>query len=169
MTIERVMVQSVEGCSANSVRAFVGLGANLGEREATIRRALELLDEDSETRVSAVSRLRETEPVGFEAQPPFLNGACEVRTSLSARGLLDRLRGIERRLGRTRGGVRWGPRIIDLDLLLFGREEVEEPGLHIPHPRLHERAFVLEPLLDLDSTITLPDGRSVKDLLSAIK
>jgi 2-amino-4-hydroxy-6-hydroxymethyldihydropteridine diphosphokinase len=150
------------------VRAYIGLGANLGDREATIRRALALLAEEPGIRVVAVSSLRETDPVGYADQPRFLNGAAALETELSARELLDRLLAVERELGRVRGeGPRFGPRPIDLDLLLYGEETIDEPGLTVPHPRLGERRFVLEPLRELDPELTLPDGRRVRDLLQA--
>jgi 2-amino-4-hydroxy-6-hydroxymethyldihydropteridine diphosphokinase len=149
-------------------RAYVGLGANLGDREATIRRAVELLGAEPGVEVVAVSTLRETDPVGYADQPRFLNGAAAVVTRLSAPELLERLLAVERELGRVRGeGPRYGPRAIDLDLLLFGDEVVEEPGLSVPHPRLAERAFVLEPLHELDPGLRLPDGRAVRELLEA--
>jgi 2-amino-4-hydroxy-6-hydroxymethyldihydropteridine diphosphokinase len=148
------------------VRAFVGLGANLGDREATIRRALALLADDPGIRVLAVSSLRETDPVGYADQPRFLNGAAALETELPARGLLDRLLAVERELGRNRSQEqRWGPRTVDLDLLLYGEETIDEPGLTVPHPRLADRRFVLEPLHELAPELTLPDGRSVRDLL----
>jgi 2-amino-4-hydroxy-6-hydroxymethyldihydropteridine diphosphokinase len=148
-------------------RAYVGLGANLGDREETLRRAVELLAAEPGIEVVAVSSLRETEPVGYVDQPAFLNGACAVETELSPRDLLDRLLAIERALGRERGkGPRWGPRTIDLDLLLYGQETVEEPGLTVPHPRLSERSFALEPLVELDPGLRLPDGRVLQGLLS---
>jgi 2-amino-4-hydroxy-6-hydroxymethyldihydropteridine diphosphokinase len=148
------------------VRAYVGLGANLGEREATIRRALDLLAADPGVEVVAVSALRETDPVGYADQPRFLNGAAALETTLSARELLSLLLAVERELGRDRSReVRFGPRTIDLDLLLYGDEVVAEPGLAVPHPRLAERTFVLEPLDELDPGLVLPDGRPVRDLL----
>jgi 2-amino-4-hydroxy-6-hydroxymethyldihydropteridine diphosphokinase len=147
-------------------RAYVGLGANLGERETTIRRAVELLAATPGIDLLAVSTLRETDPVGYADQPRFLNGVAAVETSLAPRALLERLLAVERELGRVRGeGPRFGPRTIDLDLLLHGDEVVDEPGLVVPHPRLGERRFVLEPLHDLDPGLTLPDGRRVADLL----
>ena len=149
-------------------RAYVGVGANLGDREATIRRALELLAREKEVEVVAVSELRETEPVGVVDQPRFLNGATAVDTSLSARELLDVLLRIERDLGRVREGARWGPRTIDLDLLLYGDEEVDEPGLRVPHPRLRERRFALEPLADLDPGARVPGRGTVSDLLAGL-
>jgi 2-amino-4-hydroxy-6-hydroxymethyldihydropteridine diphosphokinase len=148
--------------------AYIGLGANLGDREGALRRALELLDAEPGVSVAAVSSFRETDPVGYLDQPRFVNGACAVETVLSPRELLDRLLAVEARLGRVRGeGPRFGPRAIDLDLLLYGAERVDEPGLTVPHPRLAERRFVLEPLVELDPGLTLPDGRRLRDLLEA--
>jgi len=144
-------------------RAYVGLGANLGDREATIRRAVELLPD-----VVAVSTLVETDPVGFVDQPRFLNGVAALETELAPRQLLDRLLAIERELGRTREGPRFGPRTIDLDLLLHGDAEIDEPGLTVPHPRLHERRFVLEPLAELDPELVVPGRGPVRDVLSAL-
>jgi 2-amino-4-hydroxy-6-hydroxymethyldihydropteridine diphosphokinase len=145
-------------------RAFVGIGANLGDREGTIRKALELLGNSAGVRVAAISRLRETDPVGLVEQPRFLNGACEVETTLSARALLDVLLEVERSLGRTRDGARYGPRTIDLDLLLYDEETYDEPGLVVPHPRLHERRFALDPLLELDPSVVVPGRGSVAAL-----
>ena len=149
-----------------ATRAYVGLGANLGEREATIRRAVELLAETPGVAVVAVSTLRETDPVGYADQPRFLNGVAALETTLAPRALLECLLAVERELGRVRGeGPRFGPRTIDLDLLLHGDEVVAEPGLVVPHPRLAERQFVLEPLHELDPRLALPDGRRVSELL----
>jgi 2-amino-4-hydroxy-6-hydroxymethyldihydropteridine diphosphokinase len=145
-------------------RAFVGIGANLGDREGTIRKALELLGNSPGVGVAAISRLRETDPVGLVEQPRFLNGACEVETTLSARALLDVLLEVERSLGRTRDGARYGPRTIDLDLLLYDEETYDEPGLVVPHPRLHERRFALDPLLELDPSVVVPGRGSVAAL-----
>jgi 2-amino-4-hydroxy-6-hydroxymethyldihydropteridine diphosphokinase len=144
-------------------RAYVGLGANLGDRQATIRRAVELLPD-----VVAVSTLIETDPVGYVDQPRFLNGVAALETELPARDLLERLLRVERALGRTREGPRFGPRTIDLDLLLYGTAEIDEPGLTVPHPRLHERRFVLEPLAELDPSLVVPGRGPLKDLISAL-
>ena len=150
-------------------RSFVGLGSNLGDPKEQVRRALELLAAEDGVQVVAVSALRETDPVGYEHQPRFLNGAAELRTSLTARELLGRLLAIERRLGRVRGeGPRFGPRTIDLDLLLHGDEVVAEPGLVVPHPRLHERRFALEPLAELDPALEIPGRGPVQALLSGL-
>ena len=149
-------------------RAYVGLGANLGDREATIRRAVERLGAEPGIEVVAVSTLRETEPVGYADQPSFLNGAAVIETGLSPRDLLDRLLGVEQELGRVREArERYGPRTIDLDLLLYGDVAVDEPGLAVPHPRLAERRFALEPLHELDSSLRLPEGRAVRELLAS--
>jgi 2-amino-4-hydroxy-6-hydroxymethyldihydropteridine diphosphokinase len=151
-------------------RAFVGLGANLGDREATILRALARLKEESEIRVVRVSTLRETDPVGHVDQPQFLNGVVELETELPARGLLTRLLAIERKLGRTRGdGPPLGPRTIDLDLLLYGEDTIAEAGLQVPHPRLHERRFALEPLAELDPSAVIPGRGQVQTLLAELE
>lgn len=134
-------------------RAYVGLGANLGDREGTIRAALAALAEEDGIEVVAVSTLRETEPVGVGPQPRYVNGVAELSTSLGPRALLDRLLETERRFGRIRVPGVHGPRALDLDLLLYGDEQIEEPGLTVPHPRLHERAFVLEPLAELGAKV----------------
>jgi 2-amino-4-hydroxy-6-hydroxymethyldihydropteridine diphosphokinase len=144
--------------------AYIGVGANLGDRESTMRAALAALDATPGIRVVAVSSFRETEPVGYVDQPRFLNAAAAVETELDARGLLDALLAVERGLGRTREGPRFGPRTIDLDLLLFGDVEVDEPGLTVPHPRLHERAFVLEPLTELDPEMVVPGRGPLESL-----
>jgi 2-amino-4-hydroxy-6-hydroxymethyldihydropteridine diphosphokinase len=150
-------------------RVYVGLGSNLGDREGTIRQALERLAADGQIEVVAVSTLRETDPVGYLDQPLFLNGAAALRTDLPPRALLERLQEVERDLGRDRSGPRYGPRTIDLDLLLYGGESVDEPGLEIPHPRLAERRFVLEPLAELDESLEVPGRGSVQALLAGLQ
>jgi 2-amino-4-hydroxy-6-hydroxymethyldihydropteridine diphosphokinase len=151
------------------VRSFVGLGSNLDHPREQIRRALDLLGAEAGIELIAVSSLRETDPVGYEPQPRFLNGAAELLTELSARELLERLLAIERRLGRVRGmGPRFGPRTIDLDLLLYGDEVFDEPGLVVPHPRLHERRFALEPLAELDPALEVPGRGPVQALLAGL-
>jgi 2-amino-4-hydroxy-6-hydroxymethyldihydropteridine diphosphokinase len=144
-------------------RAFVGLGANLGDREATIRHAGELLG------ASRLSSIRETEPWGYADQPMFLNAVAEVEWGQTPRELLDRLLEVERELGRTRQGPRYGPRTIDLDLLLFGDEVVDEPGLTVPHPRLHERLFVLEPLLELNPGLVVPGRGALAAMIAELQ
>ena len=142
--------------------AYVGLGANLGDREATIRAAVAELPG-----VVGVSNLRETDPVGVTDQPRFLNGVAALQTELPPRELLDVLLAVERRLGRERR-ERWGPRTIDLDLLLYGDQEIAEDGLIVPHPHLHERRFVLEPLADLAPQLVVPGRGRVEDLLAEL-
>jgi 2-amino-4-hydroxy-6-hydroxymethyldihydropteridine diphosphokinase len=144
-------------------RAYVGIGANLGDRERSIRTASELIG------ARRLSSLRETEPWGFAQQPNFLNAAAELDTDLSARALLDRLLAVERELGRVRGSLRWGPRAIDLDLLLYGAQTIDEPGLSVPHPRLHERLFVLEPLVELAPELEVPGRGGVSALLAELQ
>ncbi len=135
------------------IRSYIGIGANLGEREATLRSAIDALAATPGIELVAVSALRETDPVGPVAdQPRFLNGAVAIDTSLGARELLAALLRIEADHGRTREGPQGGPRTLDLDLLVHGDERIEEPGLTVPHPRLHEREFVLEPLRELGWT-----------------
>jgi 2-amino-4-hydroxy-6-hydroxymethyldihydropteridine diphosphokinase len=144
-------------------RAYVGLGANLGDREATIGRAAQLLG------VTRLSTIRETEPWGNPDQPPFLNAVAELETELAPRALLHRLLEIERELGRTRSSARWGPRAIDLDLLLYGDQTIDEPDLTVPHPYLHERLFVLEPLAELAPDADVPGRGRVRLLLAKLQ
>ena len=147
--------------------AYVGLGANLGAREETLRHAVELLGQADDVEVLAVSQLRETEPVGVVDQPPFLNGAVAIETARAPRDLLDMLLEIERSLGRVRE-ERWGPRTIDLDLLVYGDEVVDEPGLRVPHPHLHQRRFALVPLVELAPELDVPGRGEVSSLLAAL-
>lgn len=151
------------------VRAFVGLGSNLGEREVTLRAAVKRLRVLPETEVRGVSSFRDTEPVGNVDQPRFLNAAVELETGLSARALLGALLELERAFGRDRGsGPPMGPRTLDLDLLLYGDETIDEPLLEVPHPRLHERRFVLEPLAELDPELEVPGRGQVQTLLARL-
>jgi len=150
------------------MRAYIGLGANLGDRAGTLRAALAALDALDGIEVVAVSGFRETDPVGYLDQPRFLNGAAAVETVLAPRELLDALLAVERSLGRTREGPRLGPRTIDLDLLLYGDESFDEPGLTVPHPRLHERAFALEPLVELDPGLVIPGKGPLEALLQKL-
>jgi 2-amino-4-hydroxy-6-hydroxymethyldihydropteridine diphosphokinase len=143
--------------------AYVGLGSNLGDREATIRRAADLI---GATRLSPII---ETEPWGFRDQPSFLNAAAEVETALGARAFLTHLLDVERRLGRERVGPRWGPRTIDLDLLLWDDERISEPGLEVPHPLLLERRFVLEPLAALAPDREIPGNGTVSEALAGLQ
>ena len=143
--------------------AYLGLGANLGDREGSLRRAAELIG------ARRLSTIRETEPWGVVDQPPFLNAVAELEWEGGARALLHRLLDVERELGRVRDGSRWGPRTIDLDLLVFGAETIDEPGLSVPHPRLDERLFVLEPLAELAPDLVVPGRGTVSSLLSKLQ
>jgi 2-amino-4-hydroxy-6-hydroxymethyldihydropteridine diphosphokinase len=150
-------------------RAYVGLGANLGDRERTLRAAVEALGAEPGIEVVGVSRFRDTEPVGVLDQPRFLNGAAALETELPPRELLERLLEVERRFGRDRGAERpQGPRTLDLDLLLYGAETIDEPGLVVPHPRLHERRFALEPLAELAPGLEVPARGTVEDLIAGV-
>jgi 2-amino-4-hydroxy-6-hydroxymethyldihydropteridine diphosphokinase len=150
-------------------RAYVALGSNLGDRERTLRAALEALAAEPGIDVVAVSRFYDTGPVGYVDQPRFLNGAAALETELPARELLERLLAVELRFGRSREDVPpQGPRTIDLDLLLYGDAEIDEPGLRVPHPRLHERRFVLEPLADLDPALEVPGNGQVQEILARL-
>lgn len=143
------------------VTAYVGLGSNLGDRRAALDGALALLAP------RRVSRIVETPPWGRADQPPFLNAVAEIETELEPRPLLDRLLDVERRFGRRRD-VPWGPRTLDLDLLLYGDRRVREEGLDVPHPRLAERRFVLEGLAELCPDREVPGlDRTIRQLLEA--
>ncbi len=149
-------------------RAYVGLGANLGDRERTLREAVAALDSEEGIEVVAVSTLRETEPVGVGEQPLFLNGAAALDATLEASELLERLLAVEQRFGRVRIAGEHGPRTLDLDLLLYGDKKIDKPGLAVPHPRLHERRFVLEPLVELDPGLIVPGRGTVESLLRGV-
>jgi 2-amino-4-hydroxy-6-hydroxymethyldihydropteridine diphosphokinase len=131
--------------------------------------AVHMLTFSPEVEVAAVSSIRETDPVDLVDQPPFLNAAAALDTELGPRALLDLLLTVERELGRTRDGPRFGPRTIDLDLLLYGDDVIDEPGLSVPHPRLHERRFALEPLAELDPDLVVPGHGSVQALLAGLQ
>jgi 2-amino-4-hydroxy-6-hydroxymethyldihydropteridine diphosphokinase len=146
------------------VDAAIGLGGNLGDRRGFIARALAALAAQPGIRLLAVSALYETEPWGKIDQPSFLNAAARIATELPPRRLLKAAIAVERSLGRERG-ERWGPRTIDLDILLYGDRTVEEPGLTIPHPRLTERPFVLAPLADVMPEARIA-GRTVGEWLA---
>lgn len=142
-------------------RAYLALGANLGDRLDNLRQAVSLL-QDRGARLLRSSRVYETEPVG-PPQPDYLNAVIEVETDLSPRGLLIACLAVEQAMGRVRG-ERWGPRVIDVDILTLGELEVDEPDLQIPHPRMHQRGFVMIPLLELDADPILPGGRTASGL-----
>jgi 2-amino-4-hydroxy-6-hydroxymethyldihydropteridine diphosphokinase len=138
------------------------MGSNLGDRLQNLRRAVQLLD-DRGVRLLRSSRVYETDPVGGPPQPDYLNAVIEVEAGGTARDLLEACRETERALGRVRE-ERWGPREIDLDVLTFGTELIDEPDLQVPHPRMHERGFVLIPLLELEADPQLPGGRKAATL-----
>ena len=150
-------------------RAYVGLGANLGDRERTLRAAVDALAAEDGVEVVSVSVLRETEPVGVGQQPLYLNGAAELETTLTARRLLDRLLAVEQRFGRIRVPGERGPRTLDLDLLLYGDEVRDSPRLKLPHPRMHERAFVLKPLVEISPDAVIPGRGNAQSNLDALK
>jgi 2-amino-4-hydroxy-6-hydroxymethyldihydropteridine diphosphokinase len=137
------------------MKAFIGLGSNLGDREANIRQALQFLEQLPETTIVRGSSLYDTEPVGVSDQPNFLNGVVQIETHLAPRQLLWNLMLIERRLGRVRT-QKWGPRVIDLDLLLYGEEVVEEDDLQVPHPLMTKRSFVMVPLVEIEPLLVHP-------------
>ena len=146
-------------------RAFVGLGSNLGDRERFIRKAVEEMARMPRTQLVRVSSLYDTEPVGVQDQPSFLNAVAVLDTELKPRELLWNLQLIEKRLGRVRTR-RWGPRTIDLDILLYGELVIEQEDLVIPHPELENRAFVLIPLYELDPELVHPGtGQRLRDLM----
>ncbi|MGH8887458.1 MAG: 2-amino-4-hydroxy-6-hydroxymethyldihydropteridine diphosphokinase [Egibacteraceae bacterium] len=147
--------------------AFLGLGSNLGDRLDFLQRAVDLLDADRKVDVDVVSSVYETEPVGGPEQEPFLNVAARVRTRRSPRSLLGLCHEVEQRLGRVRT-ERWGPRTIDVDILLWHGRVVATRSLQIPHPRLAERAFALVPLVEVAPGMRMPDGTSLATLLARL-
>ena len=147
--------------------AYLGIGGNLGERERTLTEGTQALDSEADIEVLRASRVYETAPVGVEDQPGFLNAVLHIRTDLTARQLLDRLLEVEKRFGRYRL-KRWGPRTLDLDILLYDSDVIHEEGLEVPHPLMQERGFVLVPLCDLIPDRVHPElGRTVRDLADA--
>ncbi|MEO1278117.1 MAG: 2-amino-4-hydroxy-6-hydroxymethyldihydropteridine diphosphokinase [Planctomycetota bacterium] len=152
-------------------RAFIGLGSNMGDSSGSVIRAAHEMGSISGVRVIATSRLYTTSPVGIEDQPDFINAVAMLDVECSARELLDALLDLERRFGRDRSKEqRWGPRTLDLDLLVFGDVAIDEPGLVVPHPRMAERRFVLEPLADLAPDLVPPGwGQSASQVLSSLE
>lgn len=146
--------------------AYIGLGSNLGEPRVQLLAAFDALGRIAETRVTAKSSLYRSAPVGYADQPPYLNAVARLETSLAPQALLDHLQEIERSLGRERS-FRNAPRTLDLDLLLYGTERIDTAALRVPHPRMHERAFVLLPLLELDPAAVIPGRGSAIELLRA--
>ena len=151
------------------MQACIGLGANLGDAAAAVQSALQALDALPKTRLLRASRLYRTPAWGKTDQPAFVNAAALVETTLPARDLLDHMLSIERDFGRDRTGVeRWSARTLDLDLLLYGDAVIDEPGLHVPHPHLHERAFALVPLAEIAPDIVVPGHGRASDLVAAM-
>lgn len=162
------MGQEPCGREVKGVIAFVGIGSNLGMPVENCREAIKKISARSGIRLIRCSSLYRTEPVGPKDQDWFINAVAEIRTSLSARELLEALQETERQMGRTKG-PRWGPRVIDLDLLFYGRESHCEKGLVVPHPELHRRAFVLVPLCEIASYLIHPDfGVSISGLMQRL-
>lgn len=146
------------------VTAYIGLGSNLGQSEKTIMEAFSALAALPRTRLVKRSSLYETEPMGDIQQPDFLNAACSLETGLTAEVLLESLLGIESAAGRQRLGEQGGPRTLDLDLLIYGHERINLPGLQVPHPRMHERAFVLYPLSEIAPDLEITGRGAVEGL-----
>ena len=152
------------------VIAFVGLGGNLGDPEATLGDALQALDGVHDTRLLRASHLYRTPAWGVEQQPDFINAVAMLETRLGAPALLESLFVIERQHGRVREAEqRWGPRTLDLDLLLYGDAVIDEPGLRVPHPHLHERAFALLPLLEIAADVEIPGRGLARNAVSLLE
>lgn len=147
--------------------AFVGLGSNLQDPAAQLQRTIAALGRLPGTQLLRASRLYRTPPWGLLEQPEFVNAVVELSTTLGARDLLEALHALERAAGRARE-QRWGPRVLDLDLLLYDALQLDEPGLHLPHPHLHERAFVLVPLAELAPALRVPGRAAVSELLATV-
>ena len=146
------------------IKAYLGIGSNVGDRAAFCRRAVSALGDVDGIEVTKVSSLYETSPLGGPPQRSFVNLVVEIATSLGPRGLLEASQGVEQRLGREPSDIRWGPRVVDLDILTFGEEKISEPDLEIPHPRITQRRFVLVPLLELDPDASDPWGTRYADV-----
>jgi len=147
-------------------RAFIGLGANLGDPRRQIRAALAALEKIPATRLTGQSSFYLSAPLGYSAQPDFVNAVAQIRTELAPRALLNALLEIERSLGRSRSHAN-APRTLDLDLLLYDGTVIDEPGLRVPHPRMHTRAFVLAPLAEIAPGIDIPGQGPIAPLLAA--
>ncbi len=148
--------------------AFIGLGSNLGDSVALLSKARAALGSLPQSRLTGISPLYRSAPVGPQDQPDFFNAVARIDTLLDAPSLLVALQQIEQQAGRVR--VRhWGERTLDLDILLYGNQRIDQPDLQVPHPRLHQRAFVLKPLLDIAAEITLPDGTALAPYCAAVE
>lgn len=150
------------------VRAYIGLGSNLVSPLLQVKRAVAELAQLPDSRLSAVSPIYCSRPMGPADQPDYINAVAAIDTRLAPLELLDQLQAIENRHHRKRGAVQWGPRTLDLDLLLYGEMKINEPRLTIPHPGIEERSFVLQPLSDIAATLILPGGKSVQQLCDAL-
>ena len=145
--------------------AYIGVGSNVGDRHEFCRRAVAELRSTDGIEVVAVSSLYETSPVGGPPQRSFVNLVCRIETELDPRRLLDSCKDIEHRLGRGPSEIKWGPRVVDLDILLFDQDKISEPDLEIPHPRLSIRKFALVPMLEIEPDMTDPWGMPYRDLV----
>jgi len=149
-------------------KVYIGLGSNLADPRAQVEHALSALADLPQTRLLRRSRLYRSAPWGRADQPEFVNAVAGLQTELTPRELLDALLAIERKAGRERNATRWGPRVLDLDILVYGDQSIDEPGLHVPHPHLHERAFVLLPLAEIAPDLAVPGRGRVAQLMRHI-
>ncbi|MDO8684439.1 MAG: 2-amino-4-hydroxy-6-hydroxymethyldihydropteridine diphosphokinase [Armatimonadota bacterium] len=147
--------------------AFLGLGSNLGDREENLRSALQEMEKRGAARTVKVSSFYETAPVGYTDQPDFINAVAQVETMLQPAELLATILDVEKALGRERT-IRWGPRVIDIDILLYDDISIEEPGLVIPHPEMTRRGFVLKPLAEIAPDLILPGGNTAREAAEVI-
>ena len=152
----------------NKEKAFLGLGSNMGDKEENIKKALEMLKDESGIDIERVAPFYRTAPVGYTEQDWFLNTVAQIQTTLKPNILLAQILGIEDFLGRKRQ-IHWGPRVVDLDILMYGTHVIREPGLEVPHPRMLERAFVMVPLADLAPDILFPGGKTAAEIARELK
>ena len=150
-----------------SVRVYIGLGSNLSDPLRQLRRAVQALAQLPASRLIAQSRLYRSRPLGPQNQPDYLNAVAALDTELAADELLRQLQAVEQGQGRVRGALRWGPRTLDLDILLYGDAVIDSSRLKVPHPGLAQRNFVLYPLYELAPDLILPDGRALRGLRDA--
>ncbi|MTI83302.1 MAG: 2-amino-4-hydroxy-6-hydroxymethyldihydropteridine diphosphokinase [Firmicutes bacterium] len=152
----------------NKEIAFLGLGSNMGDKEGNIKKALEMLKDESGIDIERVAPFYRTAPVGYTQQDWFLNTVAQIQTTLKPDNLLAQILWTEDFLGRKRQ-IRWGPRVVDLDILMYGLHVIREPGLEVPHPRMLERAFVMVPLADLAPDLLLPGGKTAEEIAKELK